>query len=324
MQAPSVITSRLFEDYLKCPTKCFLEVQGGAESTDSYADWLRRQNDAYREIYFTKMMTELSPEILSAGVSGPAHLKTATPQLARNLTVRSHNLESNVQAVELLPPVRRRAPAQFVPVRHVVANKVATDDRLVLAFDALILSEHLGQTATYGKLIHGAGCLSLKVRLPNLISRVRSLIKEIEAVLSISTPPELILNPHCTECRFRDRCKLEATNKEDLSLLPNMTQKERWQFHSRGIFTVTQLSYTFRPRRRSKRFAPQSERYHHALKVRGLGGAGRRTGAAAGVYDAQHGERRGFPSRVSSRDPAGLPGSSRTCVPIFSGRVCCR
>jgi hypothetical protein len=46
-----------------------------------------------------------------------------------------------------------------------------------------------------------------------------------------------------------------------------MTEKERKNFHNKGIFTVTQLSYTFRPRRRPKRLRDRRERYHHALKA---------------------------------------------------------
>jgi len=46
-----------------------------------------------------------------------------------------------------------------------------------------------------------------------------------------------------------------------------MSEKERKKFHSKGIFTVTQLSYTFRPRRRPKRLRDKREKYHHALKA---------------------------------------------------------
>src|SRR5215467_2416453 len=56
--------------------------------------------------------------------------------------------------------------------------------------------------------------------------------------------------------------------------------------------------------------------------VRGVGGVGGAADAAAGVYAAEHGERRGLPSRVPPGDPTGIPGSSRTCVRIFSGRLC--
>jgi len=46
-----------------------------------------------------------------------------------------------------------------------------------------------------------------------------------------------------------------------------MSEKERKKLNGKGIFTVTQLSYTFRPRRRYKRLAAKPERYHHSLKA---------------------------------------------------------
>jgi transposase len=46
-----------------------------------------------------------------------------------------------------------------------------------------------------------------------------------------------------------------------------MSEMERKKLHSKGIFTVTQLSYTFRPRRRPKRMRDKREKYHHSLKA---------------------------------------------------------
>jgi predicted RecB family nuclease len=46
-----------------------------------------------------------------------------------------------------------------------------------------------------------------------------------------------------------------------------MSEKERKKLRSKGIFTVTQLSYTFRPRRRPKRMRDKQEKYHHSLKA---------------------------------------------------------
>jgi predicted RecB family nuclease len=75
------------------------------------------------------------------------------------------------------------------------------------------------------------------------------------------------LNRHCAECEFQSRCRQKATEKDDLNLLSGMTEKERKKHYGRGIFTLTQLSYTFRPRRAPKRLASRGEKYHHALKA---------------------------------------------------------
>lgn len=66
-------------------------------------------------------------------------------------------------------------------------------------------------------------------------------------------PPPIILNKHCPYCPFKNACREQAEAADDLSLLDRMTLKAIRQYHSKGIFTVHQLSYTFHPRRPSKR-----------------------------------------------------------------------
>jgi predicted RecB family nuclease len=100
-----------------------------------------------------------------------------------------------------------------------------------------------------------------------LIGEVRKLVGGLAALLASKGAPDLVLNRHCVECEFRNRCRRLAIEKDDLSLLEAMTGKERSKLHRKGIFTVTQLSYTFRPRKRSRRSANKHEQYHHSLKA---------------------------------------------------------
>ena len=46
-----------------------------------------------------------------------------------------------------------------------------------------------------------------------------------------------------------------------------MSEKERKRLHAKGIFTVTQLSYTFRPRRRRRGSRDKPEKFHHSLRA---------------------------------------------------------
>jgi hypothetical protein len=83
-------------------------------------------------------------------------------------------------------------------------------------------------------------------------------IEKVGRLLASPTPPDLVLNRHCAECEFKTRCRQRAIDQDDLSLLGRMTEKERAKVNNRGIFTVTQLSYTFRPRRWPKRSKGQA------------------------------------------------------------------
>jgi len=130
----------------------------------------------------------------------------------------------------------------------------------LLAFDALVLSELLGREVNLGKIIHGKEHARLKVKTAGLLSGVRKLASKMAEVATNASPPDLVLNRHCSECEFRDRCREKAIEKDDLSLLANITEKERKKFHNKGIFTLTQLSYTFRPRRRPKGMRDRREK----------------------------------------------------------------
>jgi predicted RecB family nuclease len=105
------------------------------------------------------------------------------------------------------------------------------------------------------------------VKLAGLRTRVGKSTEKAAALLATGTPPDLILRKHCVECEFQSLCRQKAVEKDDLSLLAGMNEKERKRLNSKGIFTVTQLSYTFRPRRRPKRLRDKREKYHHSLKA---------------------------------------------------------
>ena len=177
------------------------------------------------------------------------------------------NLESRLQAVERIPSDGRGRPAQFIPYRFEFANKLTKEHKLLLAFDALLLSEALGREVNLGKIVHGDSHATLKVKIPAFASEVRKRIKEITALLAGNSPPDLVLNRHCGQCEFKPRCSTQAREKDELSLLSGISEKDRQRLHSKGIFTVTQLSYTFRPRRRRRESRGKQEKHHHSLRA---------------------------------------------------------
>ena len=195
-------------------------------------------------------------------------LKTAEWRLGLDVDATSQNLETRLHAVECVPSEGRAKPAQFILTRFVFTNKLGKDEKLLLAFDAFVLSEILGRGVSLGKIIHGDDHSTLKVKTSSPGRRgAEATRKKLPRCCPATRPPDLVLNRHCTECEFQARCRQRAIEKDDLSLLARMSEKERKKLRSKGIFTVTQLSYTFRPRRRPKRLRDKREKYHHSLKA---------------------------------------------------------
>jgi predicted RecB family nuclease len=261
------ITNDLVETFLKCPTKCFLRSRGEAETGNAYAAWVQTKNDVFRIEGTKRLVAGVAPDKCAIGTQAMGSLKPAQWHLGIEFTVQSQNLRCFCHAVEQTPSAGRGRTAQFVPIRFVFRNKLNRDDKLLLAFDARILSEELSREVGLGKIVYGENYATLKVKTPALASDVRKLTDKIGTLLASPSPPDLVLNRHCAECEFQNRCRQKAIEKDDLSLLSGMTEKERTDFNGKGIFTVTQLSHTFRPRRRPQGLRDKREKYHHSLKA---------------------------------------------------------
>jgi predicted RecB family nuclease len=262
-----IITSDLVEAFLKCPTKCFLRSQDEVGTGNAYADWVRTRSEFFRAEGVKRLAAGIPPDKCVTGTPTIGGVRSVQWELAVGVHARSKNLECFSHAMGRNPPTRRGRAAQFVPIRFVVSNQVGRDDKLLLSFDAAVLSEMLGREIALGKIVYGDNYATRKVKTLDLADAVRKLTDKIGLLLANSSPPNLVLNRHCAECEFQSRCRQQAIEKNDLSLLSSMTEKERIGLNSKGIFTVTQLSYTFRPRRRSNRLKDKRERYHYSLKA---------------------------------------------------------
>src|SRR6266567_1083205 len=260
------IALQLLQAYVKCPTKCWLMSRHEPITDGGYAQWVQVQNEAYLTPAIQRLLSETRHAECIISPSAD-NLKAGKWRLAANVLARAQRLESHVHAVERVPSEGRGKPAQYSPVRFVPNNRLDKDTKLLLAFDALALAEVLGEKVSLGKIIHGDGHTTVRVRIPALAGEVQKHLEEMTTLLSNPSPPDLFLIRHCSECEFQTRCRQKAVERDDLSLLSGMTVKERKRLHSKVIFTVTQLSYTFRPRRRPKRMRDKREKYHHSLKA---------------------------------------------------------
>lgn len=261
------ITSALFDAYLKCPTKCFLTSKGEQGAGSAYAEWVRARDESYRNDGIRRLQEGIAQGECVIRPSSAGKLETAKWRLAVDVVAHTQNCESVIAVLERVPAERRGKSVQFIPIRFTFNNKLTLDDKLLTAFDASVLSEQLRHRIDLGKIIHGDTHSTHRLKTARLMIPVSKVTKRIAALLAANVPPALRLDRHCAECEFHARCRQQAIEKDDLSLLDGLNEKELRKCTSKGIFTVTQLSYTFRPRRRPRRLRHKREKYHHSLRA---------------------------------------------------------
>ena len=85
-------------------------------------------------------------------------------EISQSLLTSPATIETCLHAVERIPSAGQGQPAQFVPIRFIYRNKLTKDDKLLLAFDAFVLSEMLDRAVSLGRIIHDDDHATIKVK----------------------------------------------------------------------------------------------------------------------------------------------------------------
>jgi predicted RecB family nuclease len=189
-------------------------------------------------------------------------------QIIVNATASAEGLSSLIQAAERIKGMDPRGAPVFAPVLFILNETVSHADKMLLAFNALVLSSIQGVLPSIGKIVHGSTYKVLKCKIESLVVEVRNVLAQIRAAQAQgAAAPRVRLNRHCDVCEFRADCQKLAQETDDLSLLRGLSEKEIQKQQSRGVTTVAQFAYTYRPGRRGKRKTGKARRHDHALQA---------------------------------------------------------
>jgi len=271
---PRVITDELLEAFLRCKYKARLRALGQAGKPTDFEEHRRSQAQAHREQVQAKMF----PLPVAAAAPRPeppaALLDAATLERGQmrlhNVRIQSANLTTSIDAIERVDAPSALGCFSYRVIQYIREAKPPVSARLLLAYRSILLGEIQGTLPSSGVMICGPNLESRQVRLGALEGKVRKLLKELAAQLEGTKEAPLVLNSHCAICEFRSGCREEALKIDHLSLLGAISRNEIASYNQKGIFTVSQLSYTFRYRKPAKRAKHPTKPHQHALQALAL------------------------------------------------------
>jgi len=260
------ISDKLFLNYLQCKYKAYLKLAGKCGVKGNYEIFLDDKSSSYRR-YAREHFQQIDQIIpLSETITTFKDVKKQKPSVATDVSIANDRRDLILDAVELVSTSSSQKPA-YHPIIFLPHHKTTKQDKLLLAFCGLALSHEQKAEPNSGKFILGDKFSSSKVQLPSLIKAAGKIEKEIFKMMEMQTAPQLRLNDNCKMCEFQSDCMAAAKEKDDLSLLKGLSGKEIDTLNKRGIFSVTQYSYTFRPRRAKKLMAQKIVKHHHSLNA---------------------------------------------------------
>jgi predicted RecB family nuclease len=155
----------------------------------------------------------------------------------------------------------------YIPVLFHEGRQILKPQRLLLETLGLLLSRVQGRAAASGVVYHGSDCRATIVRLTAGLQAAERLLQDVIQMREGEATPKLLLNDHCAVCEFRRQCHDQAVKEDNLSLLRGLKEKEIKSYARKGLFTLTQIAHTFRPRRKGKRSNRSSKKRYHSLQA---------------------------------------------------------
>jgi predicted RecB family nuclease len=261
------ITRDALEAYLNCKYKDHLKLAGQHGTRSDYERLLAGSRDEVKHQALDKILANHRIEEIDRGVGlTPAALRRGAAFLL-DATLEGQGVSLTFDGLKRVAGPSKLGDFHYVPMLFAESRQVRKQQRALLDVYGLLLAGLQGRAPGFGTLWHGKDCRATRVRLSPDPRKAERLLEELRQESRGGAAPRLILNEHCAVCEFRQRCHQQALQEDNVSLLRGIKEKEVRAYVRKGIFTVTQLAHTFRPRRKGKRTPPHANRHSHALQA---------------------------------------------------------
>jgi len=248
-----VIATEIFLAYSVCPRKAYLLAYPKEAGTPHpYVQIIEQERTKNRERYIERLQQRQKHKSIDA-----YHEQSfqSGKDFLLHAQVETTHFKAFCGILERIGTDSKRDNHSYAPVLFTGTWHVMKIHRLELHFVAYVLSQCYHTMPKSGRIISRED-ESTKVRFSKMESILVSTIAPLQEWQKNppSEPPPIILMKECSLCQFYRACKKQAEHDDNLSLLDKLsTPKSIQQYEKKGIFTVHQLSYLFRPRRPKKR-----------------------------------------------------------------------
>lgn len=230
-----MITNKVVASYNVCPTKSYKYFIDEIGTLSEYERLFILERKRLKEDYLSKIQDRLYE---NRDVSSVLKM----PGFIREITISHDDFRAYFDLIEITEK------KELIPTVFSEYDKISKSRRIELQWQKLLLEKN-GFKVNKGCIV--SANRKVKISLNTGKNLLPPILQNIEDFRKQS--PRLVLNRHCQICEFRDQCHKEAETSDDLSLIDRISRKQITQFEKKGIFTVNQLSYTYKRRKRSKK-----------------------------------------------------------------------
>jgi predicted RecB family nuclease len=261
-----MITDEVIENFVICKYKSYLKLKGTTGEISDYESMITNNLTQYKIAYLKNIKEIYQTENLTFDYPFDPKEKLKNNSIIINPKFQSEKYKITFDALELLLNKKDANKTEIVPVLIFPHDTISKYEKLIGTMKVLIIMKDAEVEIEKIKLVYGAELKSLKYSIRGFVNEALRLLKELSSE-HVLEEPMLYKKNHCKICEFRNICHKKLVENDSLGLLSRMDDAEITRQNKRGIFTVNQLSYTFKPRKRSKRFLSKHAPYSFSLQA---------------------------------------------------------
>src|SRR5215510_2000355 len=245
-----VITADIVVAYAQCPRKAYLLLFSPDKGEPhEYVQILEQQRHANQERYLNRLQ-QTHAEVQPYSVE---NLRKGSKVLT-NAHLQVDGLPADCGVLTRVEGKSTFGKHSYEPAIFAGTQSISKEQQLELSFIGSVLERLQHTSPTAGRII-GMDGTSHSVKLDHHSKARAQLLESLHEWITVDSPklPPIVLNKHCPLCPFQRSCLAQAEQEDNLSLLDGVTARVMRQYERKGIFTVKQLSYLFKPRKPKKR-----------------------------------------------------------------------
>jgi len=264
-----VINDDVIHSFLNCSYKGFLKYNNEVGNKTDYELLEYELLKINKRNYFNKLREKSNEIQILEGSKAKNKIQSQKLTYLIEPIFQSNKFLINFDAIEINPIQDSNVNPSYTAISISPKEIILKVEKLLLIMKCLLLESSYDIIPKYGKIIYGKNLRSTKFALKTFYREINKLIKEFTKIINNENAPRFYRNNHCQICEFQEDCRAILLEKDDLSLLGRISQKEIDKLNNKGLFTINQLSYTYRPKKRKKK-SIEPQRLEYALKALAL------------------------------------------------------
>ncbi|MFX0142404.1 MAG: TM0106 family RecB-like putative nuclease, partial [Candidatus Hodarchaeota archaeon] len=257
-----LFTNDLIEAFINCNYKYYLKSNGESGKISDFEKYYKRLKKRLLIDYIKRISANKSNYRITKSAFTPELLAKGFDFIF-NCEFKFKYMRYKVDCLQKVKKNLNNANFSYIPIYVYPNDNITKADKLKVTCLGLSLKRIRGIETQFGKIIYGREFKYSKVYYSKLAEDARAIRNKIR----LKTIPKIYLNKHCNICEFNKFCKEKALEADNLSLLSGITSKEIDRYNKKGIFTVKQLSYTFKARRKRNKSNNYKKPHSYELKA---------------------------------------------------------